>query len=83
MLMAERSPQWEADRDLERRVSMRKGTSSDGGPCRTWPDRMDRRGGFAQGSSAPTPSTQTTMSPAAIGNEDAQGTLQRGRACDD
>jgi hypothetical protein len=59
---------------------MRKGASSDGGPCRTWPDRMDRRRGFAQGSSAPTPSTSTTMSPAAIGNEDAEGTLQRGRA---
>jgi hypothetical protein len=49
---------------------MREGTSSDGGPCRTWPDRVDRRGEFAQGSSAPTPSTSTTMSQPATGNED-------------
>jgi hypothetical protein len=69
MLIAERSPRWEADKDLERRVSMRKGTSSDGGPCRTWRDRVDRRGEFAQDSSAPALSTSTTMS-AATGNEE-------------
>jgi hypothetical protein len=57
-----------------------QGTSSDGGPCRTRPDRVDRRGGLAQGSSAPTHSTSTTKSPSATGNEDVEGTLQRGRA---
>jgi hypothetical protein len=70
MLIAERSPRWEADKDLEKRVSMNKGTSSDGGPCRTWRDRVDRRGELAQGSSAPAPSTSTTISPAATGNEE-------------
>jgi hypothetical protein len=59
---------------------MRKGASSDGGPCRTWRDRVDRHGELAQGSSAPAPSTSTTMSPAATGNEEVEGTLQPGRA---